>query len=133
MLFLLFCLSPITLALRNDQALSSEKNSTCLDNQWLCGQHCIHQRSFCTITGTCHANYPRACGDGARCHHRLDTCWEAACLNADCEKDDHGFVKSAPLSELDKTQVLFSSRSFGSRYQPVFCFPSMIEQERENQ
>ena len=88
-----FGLSTSTLALKNESL-------QCHDNQWLCGTQCIHQRSFCTLSGTCHPDFPRPCGDGQRCYHRLDNCWNAACLNSDCQKD-------AKLSEstLDKSQV----------------------------
>ena len=45
----------------------------------------------------------RPCGDGSRCYHRLDSCWEAACLNADCF-EDHVLISDS-ITELDKTQV----------------------------
>lgn len=80
-------------------ALKNESSFQCHDNQWLCGTQCIHQRSFCTLSGTCHPDFPRPCGDGQRCYHRLDNCWNAACHNSNCERD-------ANLDGLDKNQVI---------------------------
>ena len=82
-------------------ALKNESSFQCHDNQWLCGTQCIHQRSFCTLSGTCHPDFPRPCGDGQRCYHRLDNCWNAACHNSNCERD-------ANLDGLDKNQVHLS-------------------------
>jgi len=81
-------------------ALKNESSFQCHDNQWLCGTQCIHQRSFCTLSGTCHPDFPRPCGDGQRCYHRLDNCWNAACHNSNCERD-------ANLDGLDKNQANF--------------------------
>ena len=79
-------------------ALKNESSFQCHDNQWLCGTQCIHQRSFCTLSGTCHPDFPRPCGDGERCYHRLENCWNAACLNSNCQRD-------ANLDGVDKNQV----------------------------
>ena len=94
-------------------SLCSDNNSTarCRDNQWLCGSECIHRRSFCSLSGSCHPDYAKPCGDGSRCFHRLDSCWEAACLNVNCHGKD--IIKQGqPMSELDRTQVKSGKAQF---------------------
>ena len=85
--------------------LGTKNVTSCNDNQWLCGNKCIHRRSFCDLTGSCNENFPRPCGDGSRCYHRLDSCWEAACLNVDCQYG-YGIKHAEPMAELDRNQVL---------------------------
>jgi hypothetical protein len=80
----------------------------CRYNQWLCGNECIHRRSFCTELGTCHSKYAKPCGDGSRCYHRLDNCWESACLNMDCQGND-AIKHAESTSKLDRTQVGYLS------------------------
>ena len=43
---------------------------SCRENEWLCGDHCIHRREFCDLTGSCHSTFPIPCGDGQRCFRR---------------------------------------------------------------
>ena len=79
-------------------------NVTCNENQWLCGSECIHRRSFCVETGSCHVDFPRPCGDGSRCYHRLDSCWASACFNVDCHYDSENGQNVDDLG-LNKIQV----------------------------
>ena len=79
-------------------------NVTCNENQWLCGSECIHRRSFCVETGSCHVDFPRPCGDGSRCYHRLDSCWASACFNVDCQYDSENGQNVEDLG-LNKIQV----------------------------
>ena len=52
------------------EAPTSSAFMSCRENDWLCGDNCIHKRQFCDLTGSCHPNFAIPCGDGQRCFRR---------------------------------------------------------------
>ena len=79
-------------------------NTTPVSQSVIDGPHCMsEQYHLYQLWKTISDSNQRPCGDGARCYHRLDSCWEAACLNVDCFAD-HVLISDS-ITELDKTQV----------------------------